>query len=173
MRLRGMLFAALIGSGMGSGASGCASASGAHGGDIGGLPEAPFEADLYDLGTLAAAFEDRGLPSKIDGTSVVTQMEDLGVVLLTQPNAERQFIRLYTVWGRDPSKTIDASWTARTNDTNKTGIVKVYFDDDFDLVAEWYIEVVSGVTPQSVVTTGETFAQRALDAAKGFSDLMR
>jgi hypothetical protein len=102
----------------------------------------------------------------------VTRFEDLGVVLLTQPNAEREFIRMYAIWGREPNTRPDCSWLERVNETNKSGIVKLYLDEDFDLVAEWYTEVVPGLTTDGVVRTGEAFSMRARDAARGLSGML-
>jgi hypothetical protein len=152
---------------LGAGIAGCATAGS-------GVTTAPLvvAADIYDVEALREAFLARGVATDIDDNTLVTRFEDLGVVLLTQPNQEREFIRMYAVWGRNPAKEVDATWLARVNETNKGGIVKLYLDDDFDLVAEWYTEVVPGLTPDGVVRIGEAFSQRAKDAASGFSDLL-
>jgi hypothetical protein len=164
-RVRGWALVTLIA----AGGSGCATTS-----EVRSPPLTPVvDANLYNLEALRSAFEARGLISNVEGGDVVTRIEDLGVVLLTQPNADREFVRMYVVWARDPSKAFDGTWLAQANETNKAGIVKVYFDDDLDLVAEWYVEVVPGLTTQGLVRVGETFALRARDAAEAFSGILR
>lgn len=155
-------FGALVALG---GLSACATTGGA-------CPTGPVDSSIYDLNVLQGAFATEGATGEIAGNVLVARFTDVGVVALIMPQQDREFIRMSTVWGKDPNVVPTAEWLLKINVQNKDGIVKVYLDDDADVVTEWYMEGHPGLSPAGVAAAARVFAVRSRQVAGELSDYL-
>lgn len=133
---------------------------------------AAADAGIYDLNVLQGAFAAEGATTEIAGNVLVTRFTDIGVVAIVGPQQDREFIRMSTVWGKDPNVVPTVEWLLKINVQNKDGIVKVYLDDDADVVTEWYLEGHPGLSPAGVAAAARVFATRSRQVAGELADYL-
>lgn len=137
-------------------------------------PTGPADASLYDLNILGGAFRADGATFELVSDSLAAvRFEDIGVVIVVMPLPDRDVIRMSSTWTKDPNVLPTAEWLLKVNEQNKDGIVKVYLDDDADVITEWYLEAKSGLTPGQVSQAGRVFAARSQQVARELSGYLQ
>lgn len=131
------------------------------------------DTEIYNLEKLAAAWVAKGIPSVVEGDKVVTRLEDMGVVVLSLPLPDSELVRMFTIWLKDPEVELTVEWLFKLNLQNRDRIVKVYLDEDDDVVTEWYVDVHPGLRSEDVVEAGRVFAVRSLAVARDISDFLK
>jgi|GEM_PF-3460477 len=134
----------------------CASMAGSSRGDT---------SHLYDNNVLIRALSADGGETKENGGSIIVRYPDIGVIAVVQPNRGKDLIRMTTLWGKDKNVVPTAEWLLKVNEQNRDGIVKVYLDNDADLITEWILEVHDGLTADSVAEATRLFAARSREVA--------
>ncbi|PKN55266.1 MAG: hypothetical protein CVU56_22295 [Deltaproteobacteria bacterium HGW-Deltaproteobacteria-14] len=151
----------LLALGLLAGTQACASMAGHSGGDT---------SVLYDTAVLSGALSGDGAETNEKGGAVIARYADLGVIAVVQPNEGKDFIRMTTLWGKDKNVIPTADWLLKINAQNRDGIVKVYLDNDADVVTEWLLEVHDGLSPSAVAKATRIFATRSREVALALAD---
>jgi hypothetical protein len=135
----------------------------------------PTEVDskIYDVKHLHQAFVAKGIKAEAEADKVVARYEDMGVVVLSVPLPDSGLIRMYTVWLKDPEVELTVEWLFKVNLQNRDGIIKVYLDEDDDVITEWYAEVHAGLSADAVVESARIFAMRSYSVARAIADFLK
>lgn len=151
----------LLALGLLAGTQACASMAGHSRGDT---------SALYDTTVLSGALSSDGAQTNEKGGAIIAHYTDLGVIAVVQPNEGKDYIRMTTLWGKDKNVIPTADWLLKINAQNRDGIVKVYLDNDADIVTEWLLEVHDGLSPTAVAKATRLFATRSREVALALAD---
>ncbi|TNF35565.1 MAG: hypothetical protein EP329_06110 [Deltaproteobacteria bacterium] len=127
-------------------------------------------ARVYQSTVLVNALNADGAEARENGSAIVARYPDIGVVTVLQPNRGKELIRMTTLWGKQKDVIPSAEWLLKVNAQNRDGIVKVYLDNDADLVTEWILEVHDGLGADAVAAAARVFATRSREVALAVAD---
>ena len=131
----------------------------------GNCPTSGESRRLLDHEVLMSGYRADGATTENREGTIVVRYEDLGVIATVRVNDEKALLIMSTIWGKKADVIPDADWLLKINGQNRDGIVKVYLDNDADVVTEWLLEVRDGLGLQQVAEATRVFAARSRQVA--------